>query len=1141
MRARIQALLIILAFGPQAFGQQEGPVPGLDDNRRCKTVAANQPIADEHLIAPGSIMLVDSTKSYKIETLSAREFIVRAPTAGQVDVCYRVLPAALQKKFRLTSVGKYDSTALFRPPKGSNGPLISRREELFDLGEINQGGHISRGITVGNTQDLFVNSSLNLNLEGKISNDLNIRASITDQTIPYQPEGNTQQLQDFDNVFVELYNDKFSIVGGDVVLQNKDTYFLRYLKNVQGGLVSVKTAGSTSSLGLSAAKGQFASVTVAVAEGILGPYKVPSPANQGYVIIIANSEKVFIDGKQLVRGYNNDYTLDYNQAEINFTSNVVITNYSRVRIDYEYAVRDFTRSVMSINHTRQFGKLSLSATYYKEADNPNRPLFTELSEADKGLLQQVGNEVDKAVVTSARQAEFSPDKILYFLKDTLTADNRPVQVYQHTTQNLATLYTVSFVDVGAGKGSYVIKEYLAQGRVYAWVGPGKGSYAPYKQLAAPNKKEMLSLRAGMQLNQFAEVYVESAFSNQDKNLFSGIGNETNKGYALKGGINIKDQPVTGLGDYKLQLLADIEYLEQNFLAIDRFRRVEFDRDWSYKPLDTLPAQDLIISTAIGLRKDAGNGFLYQYNNRNKENQVVGAQHLLTVNKLLGKLQVNANGLSTRSNLYLNKVAAWNKVFAETYLQGSIQPGYRYQLEQNTVRTMTDSLVSSANYFAIHEVFIRNNPAARTKFELAYATRNDRAPVNGELRQAGKADNARARLTSTLGGHAISMVLNYRIFDDMLKNDAVESITGRVDWTGDIIKQVWRSELNYSVANARVPKREYVFIEVPTGQGTHTWRDDNGDGIKDLNEFYEAIFFDEKNYIKLYVNTSEFIDAYENVFNYRATLKAPKNWRQKPGILNLLARISNTTSWASQYRTTENTMPARLIPFLSDIDEDQVLSLREALRTTFFINKSNPKFGLYVGYATFRKKYLYTNGFESRDDEEVNLTIRWNINRVYNLKLRSLSATRLNRSDYLAGRNYDIKAYEIGPSFSWQPKPTFRLTGRYTMGIKNSYNSSEKPGQAALSEIIGELKMGLAAKYMLNATAKFSKVAYDGNELTPLGYEMLQGLRPGDNFSWSVGWQQRLLNGLQINLFYEGRKPEGVAIIHSGRASVSALF
>ncbi len=652
---------------------------------------------------------------------------------------------------------------------------------------------------------------------------------------------------------------------------------------------------------------------------------------------------------------------------------------------------------------------------------------------------------------------------------------------------------------------------------------------------------MLSLRAGMQLNQFTEVYVESAFSNQDKNLFSDIGNETNKGYALKGGINIKEQPVTGLGDYKLQLLADIEYLDQNFLAIDRFRRVEFDRDWSYKPLDTLPAQDLIISTAIGLRKDAGNGFLYQYNNRNKENQVVGAQHLLTVNKLLGKLQVNANGLATRSNLYLNQVAAWNKVFAETYLQGSIQPGYRYQLEQNTVRTMSDSLVSSANYFAMHELFIRNNPAARTKFELAYATRNDRAPVNGELRQAGKADNARARLATTLGGHTVSMVLNYRIFDDMLKNDAVESITGRVDWTGDIIKQVWRSELNYSVANARVPKREYVFIEVPTGQGTHTWRDDNGDGIKDLNEFYEAIFFDEKNYIKLYVNTTEFIDAYENVFNYRATLKAPKSWRQKPGIRNLLARIANTTSWASHYRTTENTMPARLIPFLSDIDEGQVLSLREALRTTFFINKANPKFGLNVGYATFRKKYLYTNGFESRDDEEVNLTIRWNINRVYNLKLRSLSATRLNRSDYLAGRNYDIKDYKIGPSFSWQPKPTFRLTGSYAMGIKNSYNSSEKPGQATLNEIIGELKMGLASKYMLNATAKFSKVAYDGNELTPLGYEMLQGLRPGDNFSWSVGWQQRLLNGLQINLFYEGRKPEGVAIIHSGRASISALF
>jgi len=518
------------------------------------------------------------------------------------------------------------------------------------------------------------------------------------------------------------------------------------------------------------------------------------------------------------------------------------------------------------------------------------------------------------------------------------------------------------------------------------------------------------------------------------------------------------------------------------------------------------------------------------------------QHGLALNKGLGKLQINLNAFAMRSDLSVN-IASWKKLFSEAYLKGIIQPGYRYIIEQNAVRNNADSLIASANYFSAHELFVRNSPKSKTKFELAYSLRDDKAPQNGELLSSGKSENTRAKVTTTINNnHHLSLVLNYRKYDNLLvTEDAVESITGRIDWNADIIKDVFRSELNYAVANARVPKREYIFIEVPTGEGTHTWRDDNVDGIKDLNEFYEAIHFDEKNYIKLYVNTTDFVEAFENIFNYRAALKAPANWRGKKGLLHLLSRITNTTSWASRYRTSQDNFNARLIPFIAEIDEQQVLSLKEALRTTFFINKANPKFGISTGYANFRKKLLYTNGFESRSDEEFNLSLRWNLSRQYNVKINSLSATSMNRSDYLPGRNYDISAYKISPSCSWQPKPMLRLTGSYVVGIKNSFNALELPSRSLLNEILAEMKMGLVSKYMINMNIKYSKMVYDGDELTPLGYEMLQGLRPGDNITWSFGWQQKLLNGLQANIFYQGRKPNGVAVIHSGRVSVSALF
>jgi hypothetical protein len=53
--------------------------------------------------------------------------------------------------------------------------------------------------------------------------------------------------------------------------------------------------------------------------------------------------------------------------------------------------------------------------------------------------------------------------------------------------------------------------------------------------------------------------------------------------------------------------------------------------------------------------------------------------------------------------------------------------------------------------------------------------------------------------------------------------------------------------------------------------------------------------------------------------------------------------------------------------------------------------------------------------------------------------------------------------------------------------------------------------------------------------------MLEALRPGLNWTWSFNLQQKLANGLQIGINYEGRKSEMQRLIHVGRMQVSALF
>ena len=87
------------------------------------------------------------------------------------------------------------------------------RQNVWDFrdSDLHRSGSISRGISMGNAQNVIVNSDMNLQLEGKLGSGFNILAAITDRNIPLQPDGNTQQLQDFDKVFIKIYNEKLPL------------------------------------------------------------------------------------------------------------------------------------------------------------------------------------------------------------------------------------------------------------------------------------------------------------------------------------------------------------------------------------------------------------------------------------------------------------------------------------------------------------------------------------------------------------------------------------------------------------------------------------------------------------------------------------------------------------------------------------------------------------------------------------------------------------------------------------------------------------------------------------------------------------------------------------------------------------------
>lgn len=1097
--------------------------------------------------------LEDSSYHYNINSGNLQ--INAEVKPDSIFVCYRTLPFKLNVLHFNRSLEEYDSNALF---KDRPAPTLhmQKKDELFHSPDLHKSGSLSRGISFGNTQNVFVNSALNLQMEGKISEDLNIRAVISDQNIPLQPEGNTQHLQEFDRVFIQVYNDNASLTAGDVVLQNKASHFLRYYKNVQGGQLETKykiskTSAAETSAGASIAKGKFASTNVPVLEGVLGPYRLRGQENERFIIVLANSEKVFLDGVLLQRGFDYDYVIDYNLGEITFTPKILITKYSRLRVDFEYSERNYSRSIMNASHYQQIGKANVKLNFYSEKDNPHQPLSFELDQDQKGYLSEIGDSLELALIPAFDSVAFSNSRILY-KKVTIQLDEVSSTVFIHSNNPDSAKYHLIFSEVGEGKGNYVQTRSNANGRIFEFIAPingvPQGRFEPVRQIPLPNKKQMATLGADFAISDYDKVFGEMAFSQRDLNRFSKLGNEDDQGKAFHVGYAMEGRKLNFTKKYKLNSIIDYEFNDQHFNPIDRYRFIEFDRDWGFDPMSSLAAEDHIFNWNTVLEKDFNNKFNYKLSLRNRGEDINGEQHHVNISKRIKRIQVSSHNFLMNNRKSMSHVK-WFRSFNDIhYISKYLVPGYGYRVDKNTqTSNETGAILSTVMNYDEHKIYLRSNDSLKTSFDLNHNFRVDNDTLNNILKPSTRANTTNFSFNTDIKQkHNLNFLLTYRNLEHLNSSDAdlkkmdEETIMGRVDWNGSMLKKHIRSELTYAVGNGRELKKEFVYLQVPTGEGTHTWRDDNGDNIQDLNEFYEAINADERNYARIFVPTDEYIIAFSNNFNYRLSLEMPRSWKTLRGLKGFASRFSNNTYWTIDNKVTDAHLANRLIPFNS-VEEENLISTRKNLRSTFFYNRTNPKFGMDGGLLKTENKQLLTNGFETNKNEELRINTRYNIQKTYNLGFLSVTSLRSSLSDFLEGRNYSIKSYRFSPEIAWQPTNTFRITGTYSTQEKKNIFAPEATEKAHFDEFSLDFRVSKASSGTFNALIRYINIDFEGVTNTPVGYALLDALQPGNNLTWSLNLQQKITSGLQMNINYEGRKSGEVGVVHIGSMQVSALF
>ncbi len=1101
-------------------------------------------------VAFGTIQGSDTTYVDKAEgdytcVHFASLIILQQPLPDCIRIRYTVFPYDLAKPFYRYDVAGYDSTFLRMQPYTIQ---TGTKQPYLQADGLDYSGSFARGISFGNNQDVVVNSTFNVQMNGKLQNDVLINASITDNNIPLQPDGNTQQLQEFDKVFITLSKDQHSLTMGDYELFDQGGYFMQFYKKMQGanykGTYNLDDGSSIQAqLSAAVARGIHVRQSIEIIEGNQGPYKLKGNNGETFIIILAGTERIFMDGVQLVRGAEQDYVIDYNAGEITFMPRVLLTKDKRIYVEFEYAERQYFRTQVYHNslYTSADQHWQWRLQVYSEQDSKNQPLDQTISAADRAILSGAGDSTNAIFGSGIDSIAFDAGRVLYKMIDSLGFDS----VFVYSTNPDSAFYALTFTELGAQQGDYILQTSTTNGRVYKWVAPvdgiPQGTAKPVKTLIAPRTSQMITAGGTFSPDERTRVYTELALSNSDLNTFSETGNANNKGIASKSGIQ---KEILNTGQHRVTFSGDYEFVGKTFTPLERFRPVEFSRYWNI--LNTTPANEHY----------ANAGLQYAFGNHVKtglqsavfirEQSYSGFMQTLTGTLQSDKWSGDATGSilqtnsDTISSVFIRPRATLYRTFPAF---NHIQIGAGYEGEHNYIYGSADSLISSSFYFDQYKSFIKLPDSLARSIGGEFIYRIDKVPYAGAFALQ------TAAYTYSLQGHmrkkAASQLYwqaHYRILqiaDTALTTlDPEQTLLGRVQHIGTIKKGLLTSDVLYEIGTGREQQRSYTYVETEPGTGLYTWNDYNGNGVQELDEFEIAVFSDQANFLQVFVPTDTYIQTNTTNVSYALGINPKIIWNNAKGLEGFISRFSAQSNLQLNRKVFDNQSIDVYNPFTS-IADSLLVSTASYWVNTLYFNRSSAVFGFDYTYISNYTKQVITVGPERRGKTEHKITVRYRPAKSITLNGSIYSGNKQYAADAFTSRGYFI------PYITYEPKLTYNSSGSVFRG-STTFQFTEgrnTEGGELVNSTSGtlDLRYSLVGKSTVLLKFSYVKIDFTGDADSPVGYAMLEGLQNGNNILWSLNYDRKLSQVVQLTAAYEGRKTGDNPITHIGRLQMRAVF
>ena len=1047
-----------------------------------------------------------------------------------LTIRYFKYPEYLTKTYSI-----YDQDRVVANETGNLYKVNRSVKKFVPFDGLNTSGSITRGVTIGNNQNTSVSSNLDLQITGKISDKVSLRASIQDSNIPLQDGGYSQKLDEFDQIFIELFTDRWNIRAGDLFLENRQSRFLNFNKKVQGLSTHFTFGREDNKTDIFAAgalvRGQYAKSSFTGQEGNQGPYKLRGNNGELYVLVISGSERVYVNGILKQRGENNDYIIDYNAGEITFTSLFPITSEMRIVIEYQYSDRNYTRFVTYAGANHDAKTWSLGGYLYSENDVKNQPLQQNLTSEQAAILSNAGDNVNLMNAPSAYLDSYSENKILY--KKIIV---NGVDAFEYSNVSTDELYNVKFTLVGNNLGNYILTNSSAIGKIYQYVEPisgiPQGNYEPITRLVAPTKIQIATVLGKYNPNEKTAVDFEVGVSNNDQNLFSSIDDNNNKGIAGK--LNFKQRLFTK--KWQIDAFGNYQYVQENFKTIERLFNIEFNRDWN---LTTFSGNQSLLINGLDFILPQKGKLTYQFEKLDFSKSFSGNRHLINAFFKLDNWNILQNNSILKSD---------GSYASSTFIRNQSQARYHFKknwigsslrLENNKERLVaTNQLSALSQRFTEYGAFVGRGDSTKVFVEVGYLQRINDSLQNGFLQKVNTSQSyyLKSKLLQTKKSD-LSLFINYRNlkFEDNTRNNE-PSLNSRLLYNDQYFNQFMQVTAAYETTSGTIAQQEFTYLEVQPGQGVYTWNDYNGNGIQELQEFEIAPFPDQAKYVRVFLPNQIFVKTHQNKFSQSLTLN-PSQWQNEDGLLKFFSHFYNQTSFLIERKIRRNGDNFDLNPFSKN--DENLLGLNTNFRNSLFYNRGKQKHSVTYTFTQNRVKSLLSVGSQESKNFAHQLQYAHLVQKTWLFTFSGKTVTTSLFSETYNSKNFEVDGYQVNPKISYlfNKNASWDIFYEY-QNKKNQLGDSEKLVQSRFGT---SFSYASEKKFTMNGEFSLYQNTFNGDAQSPVAFQMLEGLQPGKNMTWRFLLQKNLTNFLDININYQGRKTETSQTIHTGNVQLRAYF